>query len=73
MNQVEQLREIKENRALSFEGMSREIGVSYRTLFRWLHGKNAPSFLATERLNEYLRKQNPKMAELEARITEERR
>lgn len=57
MDQIKQLREIKDSQGLSFERMSREIGISSRTLFRWIHGQNVPSLMATERLKDYLQKQ----------------
>lgn len=57
MDQINHLKEIKEGRRLSLERMSREIGISGRTLFRWLHFQNVPSLLASEKLSAYLQKQ----------------
>jgi len=58
MDQIKRLQEIKDSQELSFERMSRDIGISSRTLFRWIHGQNVPSLMARDRLNEYLQKQS---------------
>lgn len=57
MKEIESLKQIKARRQISLETMSREIGVSMRTLFRWIHGENNPSMMALKRLDEYIHRQ----------------
>ena len=53
MNDIEYLRREKERRGVSYETMAREIGVSMRTLFRWLHRQSVPSLMGQEKILTY--------------------
>jgi transcriptional regulator with XRE-family HTH domain len=53
MNDIEYLRREKQMRGLSYELMARELGVSMRTLYRWLIGENKPSLMGREKIAAY--------------------
>ena len=59
MNAIDRLKEIKEREALTYEEMARKLGVSWRTLYRWLNKNNKPSPMASMRIAEFIRRQNP--------------
>jgi transcriptional regulator with XRE-family HTH domain len=54
MDGIKELKKIRKERGLSYERMARELGVSWRTLYRWIQNENAPSLLATEKIAAYL-------------------
>jgi DNA-binding transcriptional regulator YiaG len=54
IEEVTHLRGLMKDWKLSMERVAREMGISSRTVFRWLHGQNEPSGLALEALRRYL-------------------
>ena len=58
MNDIEMLRRIKEQRGYTLEEMARAMGVTLRTIFRWLHKENAPSPMAKEKINAYIHEES---------------
>ena len=56
VKEVTELKRIMKERGLSMEHVARELGISSRTVFRWLHGQNEPSGLALIQLREFLGK-----------------
>lgn len=53
---IERLQTVKDARRMSQEGLARDIGVSSRTIFRWLKGASRPSDMARMALEKYLKK-----------------
>ena len=66
MNDIEYLRREKERRGISYETMARDIGVSMRTLYRWLIGESKPSLMGREKIAGY----GAKVREIERIIKE---
>lgn len=56
LNELEQLRQIKEREKISYEKLAHEIGVSFRTLYRWLNGDSNPSDMGLRVIREFLKK-----------------
>jgi transcriptional regulator with XRE-family HTH domain len=56
MKEVAELKKIMKKHGLSLEKVARELGISSRTVFRWIHGENKPSDLALKQLREFLEK-----------------
>jgi len=44
--------------SLSQEKIARLLGISVRTVFRWLHGQTEPSELAKEKIQKILKSQS---------------
>jgi transcriptional regulator with XRE-family HTH domain len=57
MADIKRLKQIKQRRHISLETMSREIGISSRTLFRWFHSEFNPSLLAQKLISNYIEKE----------------
>lgn len=55
MQEIEALKRIKKQRAISLETMSKEIGICSRTLFRWFHGEDKPSTMGLSLITIYLK------------------
>ena len=55
MNELDQLRQIKEQGKLSYEDLARELNIGTRTLYRWLIGENKPSKMGLRIIGEYLK------------------
>lgn len=53
-NEIEQLRQIKEREKISYEGLARELGVSFQTIYRWLKKGSNPSVMGLRTIREYL-------------------
>jgi len=60
LNELEQLRQVKEQKKISYEKLAHEIGVSFRTLYRWLNGDNNPSDMGLRVIREFLKKASRK-------------
>jgi transcriptional regulator with XRE-family HTH domain len=60
MNDIEMLRRIKERKGYTLDQMARAMGVTLRTIFRWLHKENAPSPMAQEKINAYIHAESVK-------------
>ena len=58
MNELDQLRQYREREGISHEKLAHEIGVSYRTLFRWLKGDSKPSDMGLRIIREFLKEKN---------------
>ena len=52
--QIETLRAIKAAQGLSFERMAARLGVSWRTLYRWLNENTTPSLMAQEKIRAFI-------------------
>jgi transcriptional regulator with XRE-family HTH domain len=57
MTDIKILKQIRKRHSLSLEAIAREMGLSYRTIFRWIHGESLPSPMARQRLAEYIKRQ----------------
>lgn len=57
MNDIEMLRRIKERRGYTLDEMARAMGVTLRTIFRWLHKQSDPSPMAKEKINAYIKRE----------------
>jgi len=51
---IERLRRFKEANELTLEDLGHLLGTHSLTVQRWLHGKNLPSRLASEKIKELL-------------------
>jgi len=60
MNELDQLRQFKDQENISYEKLAREIGISYRTLFRWLNGESKPSDMGLKIIKEFLERKMKK-------------
>jgi len=56
MNETEELKKTLQEKGISQERAARDIGVSIRTLFRWIHGQHQPNELGKKAIRDYLRK-----------------
>ena len=56
MSELKQLQQIKKQQNISYEKLAQKIGISYRTLFRWLSKKNKPSDMGLEMIKKFLKK-----------------
>jgi len=56
MNETEKLKRVLKEKGISQERAARDIGVSIRTLFRWIHGQHQPNELGKKAILNYLRK-----------------
>jgi ribosome-binding protein aMBF1 (putative translation factor) len=54
---TERLKEAKDARDFSLEKIARDLGVSWRTVQRWVSGDTVPTGLYAEKLERWLRKQ----------------
>ena len=56
MIEIKILKKIMEEMKISQEKVAREIGVSSRTIFRWLHHRHEPSDLGLSQLRRFIKK-----------------
>lgn len=56
MEIVKKLKKIMEKHNFSQEKVAREIGVSSKTVLRWLRGKHQPSELGSLQIKKFIRK-----------------
>ena len=61
MNEIKRLKIIMSNRGASYESMSSAIGVTSRTLYRWLGGKTKPSLMGLMLIQRYLDAEDAKL------------
>ena len=61
MKELKRLKRFKADRGMSYEGMSRDIGVTSRTLFRWLKGESKPSLMGLMLIQRYLDAEDARM------------
>jgi transcriptional regulator with XRE-family HTH domain len=54
MNEIKRLKQIKSLRGASYESMAPAIGITQRTLYRWLGGKTKPSLMGLMLIQRYL-------------------
>jgi len=54
MKEVAELKKIMKEHGLSLEKVARELGVSFRTVFRWLHGENKPTGVSLIMLKNFV-------------------
>jgi transcriptional regulator with XRE-family HTH domain len=56
MNEIKLLKEYRKKHKKSYEQISREIGISMRTVYRWFQKENdIPSPMAREKILAYLK------------------
>ena len=55
IEEVTLLKEFMKEHEVGMEYVAREMGISSRTVFRWLHGQSEPGELALRRLRNYMR------------------
>jgi len=55
-NRIEKLKEIMQAKGLTQEQLAREIGVTVRTVVRWLHGDSEPKGLSIIAIDEFISK-----------------
>lgn len=55
---LEQLQQIKDRENISYEKLAHDIGVSFRTLYRWLNGISKPSDMGLRIINEFIKKKD---------------
>lgn len=58
MKEIKKLEEYKDKQNISYEKLAHKIGVSYRTLFRWLNGTNRPSDMGLKMIRDFLETKN---------------
>ena len=54
MNTIEELKRI--NKTLSYAKMGKALGVSKKSVYRWVNGLNSPSGLALEKIRKLISK-----------------
>lgn len=54
MKEVTELKRIMKERKLSLEKVARELGISSRTVFRWLHGESKPTGVSLDLLEKFV-------------------
>lgn len=52
--EIKQLKDTMEKKGISQEKAARNLLVSTRTVFRWLHGQHQPNDLARKAIRDYL-------------------
>lgn len=52
---IKRLKKNKDLNGLSYERLAQELGVSWRTIYRWFNERTKPSLMAQKRISEYLR------------------
>jgi len=53
-NEIKQLRTMMQRKNISQERAARDLNVSTRTVFRWIHKQNQPNALARKAIRDYL-------------------
>jgi len=53
-NEIEQLRIMMKRKNISQERAARDLNVSTRTIFRWIHKQNQPNELGRKAIRDYL-------------------
>jgi transcriptional regulator with XRE-family HTH domain len=61
MNEIKRLKQIKRDRTMSYEVMAHAIGITSRTLFRWLKGESKPSLMGLMLIQRYLDLEDARM------------
>lgn len=56
IDEIVQLKQILKDGRLSQEAVAREIRVSLKTVFNWLHGLNEPKGLSLDSLRKFIKK-----------------
>jgi len=54
MKEIKELKGYKDKQNISYEKLAHEIGVSYRTLFRWINRENQPSDMGLKMIRNFL-------------------
>ena len=60
MKEIENLKKIMKNLGFSQEKVARELGVSSKTVSRWLKGESEPSELAKYQIKKFIKKHSRK-------------
>lgn len=58
-NEVDQLKAMMQRKNISQERASRDLNVSTRTVFRWIHKQHKPNELAKKTIRDYLDQNKP--------------
>ena len=61
MHEIKRLKQIKSLRGASYESMADAIGITPRTLYRWLGGKTNPSLMGLMLIQRYLDAEDAKL------------
>ena len=61
MNEIKRLKQIKSLRGASYESMANAIGITPRTLYRWLGRKTKPSLMGLMLIQRYLDAEDARM------------
>lgn len=56
MKEIEKLKKVIKNLEFSQEKVARELGISSKTISRWLKGENEPSDLAKYQIEKFIKK-----------------
>ena len=54
LNEVEMLRKFKKDSGYSYDRLSKELGVHYRTVYLWMSGKSRPSNMAKRIIRQFI-------------------
>ena len=54
LNEVEMLRKFKKDTGYSYDRLSKELGVHYRTVYLWMSGKSKPSNMAKRIIRQFI-------------------
>ena len=54
LNEVEMLRKFKKDSGYSYDRLSKELGVHYRTVYLWMSGKSKPSNMAKRIIRQFI-------------------
>ena len=60
MKEVAELKKIMKEHGLSLEKVARELGISSRTVFRWIHSENKPTGVYLIMLEKFVRNKDSK-------------
>lgn len=61
MDEIKRLKQIRSSRGASYDVMSAAIGITPRTLYRWLGGKTKPSLMGLMLIQRYLDTEDAKL------------
>jgi transcriptional regulator with XRE-family HTH domain len=61
MKELKRLKRIKADRGMSYEVMAHAVGVTSRTLYRWLNDESNPSLMGLMLIQRYLDAEDARM------------
>lgn len=60
MNEIKRLITFQKKHKKTYEQMGRDLGISTRTVYRWIKGKSTPHHFLLEKILSYVEGQEPK-------------